>query len=438
MTTLHTQKVPSTSILTLLTIIACNVDNPREFGWYRLQHDTSCHGIPRGHHTFFCFGRLFTYGTTTVVSSQLTETVPMDGMSTGHLVTCTSTAEQIFLTNGTVGFVLSDFAVVIVVEGTIDAHATIMTVLKVFCPSDATKAAIGTMVRTFFVRHPQIAGHAMVGPELHPTVDTVVGLARLSREAFPTNHLPNSKSINRMMRIFGIWRSHVCERTWQGRTSWVSSSCLLNSHLGWENRTVVVTNPTTKGCSATWSNHGTLSIIMTTQRTCQFGSLGLLIRDGDNLTARTCLLLLLKHVRRWWEGLGRRMTWWIPHTPTTGSMVGFLRRRRWGCYCATAERVTPSIHELLNRTTTFHIWETCILQDCLNRSTTLAFFIFAHASTALHRLMRCGCRRRDRGWRSLDIHPSGRVHVHHLIVVFHCRRTSSVNLRSQGVQERSE
>ena len=143
-----------------------------------MQGNTSCHRIPSGHHALLGFGRLFTDGTARIVGSQLSEAVPMNGMSTGHFVTGRSGGEQIFLTDGAVGLVLAHLAIVILVEGAINAHAAIMAVLKVFRSSDAAKAAVWTVIRTFFVRHPEVANDAVVGSELNAAVDAVVSEVR--------------------------------------------------------------------------------------------------------------------------------------------------------------------------------------------------------------------------------------------------------------------
>ena len=131
-----------------------------------MQGDTCRHGIPRRHHTFLRLGRLFTNGTPRIVSRQLTKAVPMNRMSAGHFVTCRTRREQVFLADGTVCLVLAVLAVVVVVECTINAHATVVTVLEVFGPTDAAKATVGAMVRTLFIRHPQVADVAVVFTEL--------------------------------------------------------------------------------------------------------------------------------------------------------------------------------------------------------------------------------------------------------------------------------
>lgn len=141
-----------------------------------MKGNASCHGVPSGHHALLGFGRLFTDGTAGIVGSQLSEAIPMNGMPTGHFVTGRSGREQVFLTHGAVGLVLAHLAIVILVEGAIDAHAAIMTVLEVFGTSDAAKAAVWTVIRTFFVGHPEVANDAVIRAEFYAAVDTVVSV----------------------------------------------------------------------------------------------------------------------------------------------------------------------------------------------------------------------------------------------------------------------
>lgn len=107
---------------------------------------------------------------------QLSEAIPMNGMSTWHFVRRRSTAKEVFLADRTVGSVLSGLAVVIVVQGPVYAHATLVTVLKVLCTSDSTESTIFTMVRCFFIGHPEIADNTMIRSKLHSTGDAIVAV----------------------------------------------------------------------------------------------------------------------------------------------------------------------------------------------------------------------------------------------------------------------
>lgn len=100
---------------------------------------------------------------------ELTETVPVNGMSAGHFVTGGSRRKEVFLADGTIGLVFAVFAIVIVVESSVDAHAAIVTVLEVLSTTDATESTIFTMVRTLFIRHPQVTSTTMIGTKLNTT-----------------------------------------------------------------------------------------------------------------------------------------------------------------------------------------------------------------------------------------------------------------------------
>jgi hypothetical protein len=163
---LHSKEMPCSSMVILLAIIASNIDNTTQFGWHWLQGNACCHGIPGRHHAFLRLGRLFTDRTTRVVRCKLTEAVPVNRMTAWHFVTGRTGGKEVFLTDGTIGLVLAHLAVVIVVEGAINAHAAIMAVLEILGTTDAAKTAVFAMVRTFLIGHPQVANVAVVGTKL--------------------------------------------------------------------------------------------------------------------------------------------------------------------------------------------------------------------------------------------------------------------------------
>lgn len=210
----------------------------------------------------------------------------MNGMSTGHFVTGRTRREKIFLTDGTIGLVLSVLAIVIVVQSTIDAHAAVVTVLKVFGTADTAKATVLTMVRAFLIGHPQVADVAMVGTKLDVTRNAVVCLAILSCIALSANNLTDRKAINRMMRIFWLL-IHVGKGTGQGRRTLVSTTNLLDGNLWRKNWTIIVADATSKGSPAAGGNHCAVSVVMTTLRTCEFRSLGLLVRNRAMISKTT-------------------------------------------------------------------------------------------------------------------------------------------------------
>jgi hypothetical protein len=65
---LNSKKVPCSTVIVFLTIIALNINHSAQLGWNGLKGDTGRHRIPGGHHAFFRLGRLFTNGAARVVS----------------------------------------------------------------------------------------------------------------------------------------------------------------------------------------------------------------------------------------------------------------------------------------------------------------------------------------------------------------------------------
>ena len=106
-----------------------------------------------------------------------------------------------------------------------------------------------------------------------------VRFAGLSGKALATNHFTNSKSIDIMMSIFLLlWLSHACKAGRQRRRSMKAAPSIVD--LRWQIGTIIMTDPATKGHAATGTDNGTLSFIMGTIRTGDFGSSGLLVANG--------------------------------------------------------------------------------------------------------------------------------------------------------------
>ena len=95
-------------------------------------------------------------------------------MTARHFMRGTSGTKEEFLTHGTVGFIFSTFAIVICVESSVNAHATIMTVLKILGTANTTKTTIGAMVGPFVICHPEIANAAVIFSKLNSTLDAIV------------------------------------------------------------------------------------------------------------------------------------------------------------------------------------------------------------------------------------------------------------------------
>jgi hypothetical protein len=89
------------------------------------------------------------------------------------------------LTHGAVGFVLLTLAIVVGVQSLVDAHFTIMTMLKIFISAYTAKATVWTVIRLFIVCHPKIANTTVIFSESNTTTNTVVPI-----------HTTNDSSMN--------------------------------------------------------------------------------------------------------------------------------------------------------------------------------------------------------------------------------------------------
>jgi hypothetical protein len=181
MMTLDSEKVPGSSIVTAFAIVAHNVHNSTKLRWYRLHRYATRHCIPRWHHSFFGLGRLLTNRASTIVGRQLSKALPVNGMSTRHFVRGTATGKQILLAYGTVGLVLARLAIVTAVQGLINAHSTVVTVLKVIASTDTAKATVLAMIRVLVIRHPKIANVAVISAKLDSTANTIVAVVNRER-----------------------------------------------------------------------------------------------------------------------------------------------------------------------------------------------------------------------------------------------------------------
>ena len=81
------------------------------------------------------------------------------------------------LPDGAIRLVFSLFAIVFVVESLVNAHATIVAMLKVIPASHAAKSAFRTMVGLIFIRHPKIANGAMIFSKLDIALNTSVAVS---------------------------------------------------------------------------------------------------------------------------------------------------------------------------------------------------------------------------------------------------------------------
>lgn len=66
------------------------------------------------------------------------------------------------MTNRAIGLVLATLAIMLVVKRLVNAHAAIVTMLKVFGSSHTAETAFRTVVGLIFVRHPEITNGTMI------------------------------------------------------------------------------------------------------------------------------------------------------------------------------------------------------------------------------------------------------------------------------------
>ena len=116
----------------------------------------------------------------------------MHGVPTWHFVRGIPGTEQIFLTDRTIGHVLSSLAIVIIKEKPINAHATIVTVPKVFPSTHPTKPTFLAVIRGLVIGHPQITYFTMVGTKLRVAAGAKIAVIRKETKQRENNHDENA------------------------------------------------------------------------------------------------------------------------------------------------------------------------------------------------------------------------------------------------------
>lgn len=167
---LHPQKVPATSKVPFLAVVAAYVHDLGPLGGEGLHLDVPGDGRPRGRHAFSTLSSLLADGAARVVVGELLEAVPVDTVPTGHLVAGAAAAEQVLLADGAVRHVFADLAVVFGEGVVVDAHPAVKAVAEVLAAADAAEAAVLTMIGLFPGVHPEVAGVAVVFAELDVAV----------------------------------------------------------------------------------------------------------------------------------------------------------------------------------------------------------------------------------------------------------------------------
>lgn len=174
--------MPAPLLLYPLTVVALDCHHLGELRRDGLQGDTHRHGVPRGLHPFVCLSRLLAHGAAAVVARQFPEAVPVYCVAAGELVGGVAAGEKVFLADGAVGHVLANLAVVVSEELLVDAHSAVLAMSEVLPAADAAEAAVGAVVWTLLVRHPEVAYGAVIFSELDVTVHTEVAVIIETRE----------------------------------------------------------------------------------------------------------------------------------------------------------------------------------------------------------------------------------------------------------------
>ena len=145
----------------------------------------------------------------------------------------------------------------------------------------------------------------------------------------------------------------------------------LRIHLGRQDGTIIVTNPTTKGSVATRRNHGALSIVMSTRRTGLFFVFGLLITFGLYFcTVHAAFGFPVSHIR-------------VGGCSVTAGDGGVATVRGAG----VGEAVASAVHQVLDGASFFHGSEGSVGENGLDASSALFLFGVGHTPSSLHRLV---------------------------------------------------
>jgi hypothetical protein len=116
------------------------------------------------------------------VGGQLLEAFPVNGVTTGHFVGGRPTAKEEFLADGAIGLVLAVLTIVIVIECLVNAHATVVAVLKVLGATDPAESTLGAVVGVILLGHPEVADRAMVLPKFGITLNASVTVLSFQQE----------------------------------------------------------------------------------------------------------------------------------------------------------------------------------------------------------------------------------------------------------------
>ena len=80
------------------------------------------------------------------------------------------------MAHGAVALIFARLAIMVVEQFLVNAHSTVVAMLKVIFAPDAAKATIFAVIGILFVRHPEVASIAMVGTKKNIAVYTILAV----------------------------------------------------------------------------------------------------------------------------------------------------------------------------------------------------------------------------------------------------------------------
>ena len=207
-----------------------------------------------------------------------------------------------------------------------------------------------------------------------PRQEVYIRFGTLFCVAYAAYCLRNKKSINGVVGVVLCMNFvvHARPSSWHGRASCGTPRSFLCNQQGWQNRTVVVTDAAAKGSPTAGCYQSTVSNIMVAARTSKFGTLCLFV---GNRYANCRVIVNPKR----FDAFVPVSIWAAIAIPIHIRVVGRLGTHR-SCSAGTAP---PSVHETLDRPTSFLGSNGIVCQNRLDTSPSLFLFFLRHDPTSI-------------------------------------------------------
>lgn len=207
-----------------------------------------------------------------------------------------------------------------------------------------------------------------------PQQEVYIRFGTLFCVAYAAYYLRNKKSINGVVGVVLCMNFvvHACPSSWHGRASCGTPRSFLGNQQGRQNRTIVVTDAAAKGSPAAGCYQSTVSNIMVAARTGEFGTLCLFV--GNRYANCRVIARPIRFVAS------------VPVSIWTGIAVPIHIRvvARLGTHrSCSAGAAPPSVHETLNRPTSFLRSNGIICQNRLDTSPSFFLFFLRHDPTSI-------------------------------------------------------